>query len=452
MKNILKYMAAVLIAGFAITACSPEEFTGANGNIPQASDYADNFKVTVDQTTNYANFEFISAPGVTPVWIEGDTYSSSFGYSKYYRKKGIYTIECKVKNRNGISDGSIIRTFEIEKTKMNGFGGFDYESEFNMWTKATISNPIFWYAPGWGQIADPEYTLNDGTYMVTLPEATTDTWQAQMRMETNMSTTAASNYDFSVILTSTIDHPGVMVKLVDSTDDKVYYFEQKTKLTANEPVCFWKADMPGLDIANLNLVFDFGGNAAGTVITIESIVLKNHADDDGTKIPDEEVVPEPTWSAVDSPDNLWYNVPFTNEYYYATGEGWSQLPNPTLVVNGTEYSINLPEASTLRWQCQVSFVTEDLALTAAENYDFRVTFIPTADIPGATIKLVQQGDDTNYIFELQQDLLKDEETVFKAIKKAGKDITQTKLVLDFGGNPAGTNIVIKDVILQVHKD
>ena len=57
MKNIFKYMAGVLVAGFAMTSCSPEDFTGANGNIPQASDYTDNFKVTVDQTTNYANFE-----------------------------------------------------------------------------------------------------------------------------------------------------------------------------------------------------------------------------------------------------------------------------------------------------------------------------------------------------------------------------------------------------------
>lgn len=61
MKNIFKYIAGVLVAGFAMTSCSPEDFTGANGNIPQASDYTDNFKVTVDQTTNYANFEFTSA-------------------------------------------------------------------------------------------------------------------------------------------------------------------------------------------------------------------------------------------------------------------------------------------------------------------------------------------------------------------------------------------------------
>lgn len=452
MKNIFKYMAGVLIAGFAMTACSPEEFTGANGNIPQVSDYADNFKVTVDQATNYAHFEFISVPGITPVWIVDGAYSSAYSFSRYYRKKGTYTVEYKARNKNGMSDGSITQTFEIDKTTMNGFGGFVYESEFNMWTKATISAPIFWYAPGWGQIDDPAYTLKNGEYVVTLPEATSETWQAQMRLETNMASVSTVNYDFSVILTSTIDHPGVLVKLVENGDDGNYFFEQQITLTANEPVAFWKSDMPGIDAAQLNLVFDFGGNAAGTDITIESIVLKDRANDDGTEVPDEEIVPDPTWSEVDSPDNLWYEVPFSISYYYATGDDWSQLPDPTLVVNGTEYSINLPEASSMRWQCQVSLLTAGLELSADENYDFRVTFISSAEIPGATVKLVQDGQDDLYIFESQIDLPANDEAVFKAINKAGKDITDTKLLFDFGGNPANTNVVIKDVILQKHKD
>ena len=91
-----------------------------------------------------------------------------------------------------------------------------------------------------------------------------------------------------------------MVKLVDSSDDNIFYFAETIALTANEPVCFWKSDMAGLDIANLKFVFDFGGNAENTEIMVESIVLKDHTNDDGTIVPEEETVPEPTWSAVDS--------------------------------------------------------------------------------------------------------------------------------------------------------
>lgn len=81
MKNIFRYIAGTLFAGLVMTACSPEEFEGADGNIPQVTDFADNFVVTVDQATNYANFEFKSATGVSPVWIiDGESYSASYSF------------------------------------------------------------------------------------------------------------------------------------------------------------------------------------------------------------------------------------------------------------------------------------------------------------------------------------------------------------------------------------
>ena len=83
-----------------------------------------------------------------------------------------------------------------------------------MWTKATIAAPTFYYAPGWSAIADPAYTLENGTYNVKLSEATDDTWQAQMAMATNISTEATKNYDFSVILTASVAHSNVTVKFL----------------------------------------------------------------------------------------------------------------------------------------------------------------------------------------------------------------------------------------------
>ena len=78
--------------------------------------------------------------------------------------------------------------------------------------------------------------------------------------------------------------------------------------------------MPGIDIANLKLVFDFGRNAAGTDMTIESIVLKDHANDDGTEVPVIDETPEPTWVAVDSKDNLWNGMTYVNKFFYANSE------------------------------------------------------------------------------------------------------------------------------------
>jgi hypothetical protein len=450
MKKIYGYIGSILLVA-AMAACSPDGFTSPDeAGIPVASDYADAIKIEVNHETNYVTFSF-SGKGVMPVWIiDGKSYSTSFNMTKYYRKAGDYSVEVKIANANGMSDGSVSKTFRIEKTIMNGFSGFVYDSEFNLWTKATVDAPAFFYAPGWGQIADPAYTLNDGAYTVTLPEATTDTWQAQMPLKTDIATQAALHYDFSVILTSTTDHPGVMVKLVKDGEDGTFYFEQKIKLTANEPVCFWKSDMEGIDMANLKLVLDFGGNAAGSVITIENIVFKDHADDDGTVIPEEEQVPDPTWSAVDSADNLWHGRAFTNAFYY--GPGWGQIADPVLTIVGTEYTLVFPEATAEQWQNQVFFHTADLALEAAKNYDFRVTFVASNEVKGVTIKLAQESDDDVYLFELRKDLPAGEEFIVKSINATGVDISQAKLVFDFGGNPANTTVVIKDVILQEHKD
>lgn len=454
MKKINGYIGSILLTAamtLSMTACSPEDFASPNeAGIPVASDYADAIQIDVNQETNYVTMSF-TGKGAMPVWIiDGSSYSTSFNVTKYYRKAGDYNVEVRIANANGMSDGSITKTFRIDKTMMSGFGGFVYDSDFNMWKNATISAPTFWYAPGWSQIADPAYTLSDGAYTVTLPEATTDTWMAQMVIRTNISTEAAKNYDFSLILTSTIDHPRVMVKLVDATDDGVFYTEQTVALTANEPVCFWKSDMPGIDIANLNLVLDFGGNAAGSVITIESIVLKDHANDDGTVVPEEEQVPDPVWSDVESEENLWYGVSFTNTFYYAPD--WSQIENPALTISGSEYSLVFPEATYSQWQNQVMFITDDLATSASENYDFRATFVASKDIGNVTIKLTQNDNDDVYLFVMNKDLVAGEEVIVKSINAAGVDMSQVKLVLDFGGNPANTNVVVKDIILQIHKD
>ncbi len=452
MKNIYSYIRVIFMLvtiTLALVSCSPEDFTAPNqAGIPLAANYEDAITVEVDQSTNWVTLTF-TGTGVMPVWIvDGKTYSSSMSMKKYYRKKGDYTVDVKIANANGMSDGSITKTFSIDKTIMNGFGGYVYDSDFNIWKTATVANPTFWYAPGWGQIADPAYTFSDGAYVVTLPQATTDTWQAQMLMNTNISTNAQTNYDFSVILTSTKDHPHVTVKLVDKSDDKIYYFAKTVTLEANEPVCSWESDMPGIDIASLQLVLDFGGNEAGSDVTIENIVFKDHANDDGTVLP--EVEEDPTWVDVNSTDNLWHGVTFENTFYYAPNG--SQAANPAFTANGTEYTVSFPTATSSQWQNQVTFVTADLATTASENYDFRVALTATKDIKAVTAKLAQNDNDDVYLFIANKDILAGETTYIKVINKAGVDISRAKLVLDFGGNPYNTDVVIKDILLQKHTD
>lgn len=457
MKNIFKYMTGVLLAGFIMTACSPEKFEGANGNIPQASDYADNFKITVDQETNYANFEFISASGVSPVWIIDGTYSSLYGLSKYYRKKGTYTVECKVKNANGMSDGSVIKTFTIDKTIMNGFGGFVEDSDFNMFKGVTFNVASFYYAPGWTQIADPKYTYQKGAFTVSLPESTTDQWQAQMHVELDKKISLATDktYDFSMILTSSTKHPGVTVKVQQNGDDNTFITLQRISLDANEPKCVWFSNVQGVDITELKFAFDFGGNAADTEITLESFVLKDHANDDGTEVPEMQE-PEPSWVNVDSEDNLWNSATFTNTFFYANSD-WSARPNPDLTIDGNTYTLTFLEATAAQWQNQFAFST-DLSADTETTYDFCAILNPNVDLKGATVKLVQTDEsdvkhDDNFFFAQQVDLLGNEDNKFWVAKiKASEAMHAITLVFDFGGNPADTQVIIKDIIFQIHRN
>ena len=47
-----------------------------------------------------------------------------------------------------------------------------------------------------------------------------------MPLVSDVATNSATTYDFSVILTSSKNHGNVTVKLVDSADDGIYYFER----------------------------------------------------------------------------------------------------------------------------------------------------------------------------------------------------------------------------------
>lgn len=354
-------------------------------------------------------------------------------------------------------NGNIAWHYILTTEKDEIFEGFKYDSEFNMWKQATVDAPWFYYAPGWSQIANPEYTLSGSTYKVTLPAATSDQWQAQMKLSTNISTSAASNYDFSVVLNSSQKHPGVTVKLVDATNDDSFYFTEKVALNPGEDAVFYKSDMKGIDMASVALVLDFGGNAENTEVTIRNIVLKDHANDDGTKLPeDKPVVDNVIWNE-DAPLNMWVNTPIETGFYYADAN-WAPHPvNPGINKTDTGWQISLPLATVMQWQAQIFFHT-GMTAVKDEVYDFRCALKSSNDIANATVKLVQSNEDdvdnsANFFFTQNIALTADEEFMLKMpAMPAPCDMQAITLVLDFGGNPENTEIAINKVIFQKHME
>ena len=334
------------------------------------------------------------------------------------------------------------------------WAGFNPNSEFNMWKNAEYSM-FFWYAPGWAQIADPAFEANGNDYTVTLNEATTDQWQAQMAFKTNLSTSAANNYDFSCIINSDKDLNGATVKLVKDGDDNVFYFADRIDLKAGQDYIFWKSDMPGIDMERVNLFFDFGGCQAGTVVNINSIVLKNHADDDGTVLPNPDVPDGPVmdWD-YESGANLWKAVDdgtaFNAFGYWFADNSWSPIENAPCVHNGDTYEITLPEGmGGSQWQGQFHIDTY-LTASAAKTYNFYMVMEADNNCPGVTIKLTDSGD-SNFFCEGRHDITADVPFIFKltgATLKDGVDATAIRLFFDFGGSPAGTHVKISKIYFE----
>ncbi len=469
MKLYIKSLAiAAMALGCAavLPACTEDDVYEVNATaVPNAADYADKVTIDVDQTTNIATLTF-NAPGVYPIWIvDGKTYSTKHQLSKFYRKAGVYSVDLKVGNANGVSTESVPLSFTIDKTQMNGFGGFVYESEYNLWNGATKNDPSFWYAPGWSQIADPAYTFDGTTYTVLLPEATTDQWMAQMHIGTDICLNMGELYDGSFIFTSTMDLKNVTLKIHpdgDDDDSHSFFCNSKINLTAGEPQTFWFSGLEAVVPMN-NLVFtlDFGGNPAGVEVSIENFVIKSHANDDGTVLPELPSEPEPSWVDVASADNLWSGANYTNAFYYAPG--WSQIADPVLDFSGKDFTVNLPSATFEQWQAQVMFHTDLSAPDTATLYDFCITLESNTDIAAAMVKLTQSDEydadgnkiahDGNFFFAENVALTAGSPKKFWLSKiSAPEAMHAISLVLDFGGNPDNTEVKVSNIIFQNHHD
>jgi hypothetical protein len=72
------------------------------------------------------------------------------------------------------------------------------------------------------------------------------------------------------------DINGVTIKLTDATSDDIFYFTERVNLPAYEEVVFKSVLMEGMNIDNLKLVFDFGGNPDGTEVEVSNIILQQH--------------------------------------------------------------------------------------------------------------------------------------------------------------------------------
>ena len=644
MKNLFKYSIGALFAGLAMTACSPDEFSGADPNgIPSVSGV--DFNISVDQETNQMIATYTPQPGTYPVWIlNGTTYSTlqEVGYNN--PEAGTYTIDMKIGNRNGFSQGTISKTFTFNETKVDysadfrritgkewriankevahmgcgpagtagtewwsaqpndkkDFGvyddritftadnrkggtytynagadgmtyvnwgtsfnptgaepdvdvalgnqtstwsfevydwedaegnvtkqtyiqlgkntlfpyissnaqyenpkfrietltatkivlvydapdrsiswrfiltsaaderlveeqGFDANSDFNLW-KGVTPDATFYFAPNWSpdRTADMQATYNDkgNDYTITVPDAAFDRWQAQMHLHTTgVETSAANHYDFSCIFVADADIDGVTVKVTNEADNEAIIDVDNISLKAGKEYVFWKSDIEGKDLSPVKIVFDFGHASGATNINVSNIVLKDHANNDGTIVSESgegggEDKPTMDWN-YESGANLWKAVDdgtlFDAFGYWFADDSWTALgTQPEATHNGDTYEITIPEGiGGSQWQGQFHIDTK-LTASAAKAYNFYFVMETDNDCPGVTVKLTDAGD-SNFFCEGRHDVKADEPFIFKlegATLKEGKDAEAIRLFFDFGGSPAGTHVKISKIYFE----
>ena len=332
-----------------------------------------------------------------------------------------------------------------------GFQGFDSNSDCNMWKNCQFTNEFFYTNPDWAQIDNPTVTEKNGAYTIELPTATAMQWQAQVKFLTDMTTNAVTKYDFSCKLVSTTDHPGVTLKLVKTGDDNSFYFAERIDLKANQEVLFYRSDMDGIDMDNITLVVDGGGNADNTKLTISNIDLQEHKCD-GVEAPAEEE--DKTVYNYNSASNIWKShvddkgdAGFTTFFFYAPG--WTEIDAPDFTADKGHYTVELPTATFAQWQAQVHLIT-DIPGEADTPYDFSCKFLAKKDIKGVTVKITDTSSDENFFFMNTYDLKAGEEYQVKvpaSILKVGA-ADALKFVFDFGGNPEGEKVEIYDIIFQ----
>ncbi len=352
-------------------------------------------------------------------------------------------------------DRSIAWRYELtSQAETKEFHGFDPNSDCNMF-KTAKNNITFWYADeNWQQRPDPTMVAGDNYWSVNFPLGNAAQWQSQMMFHTDMATNAATNYDFSILLTSDKDIKAVTVKLTQDDNDDIYFFVDNIDLKAGEEYIFWKSNMPGVDINNVKLVLDFGGCQDNTNVDISSIVLKEHSCKDGTVVPEDiPVGPIMDWDA-DAPSNMWKAVEDGSAFVGVTpwfaDNNWSQIADPAWSHEGGVWTLTIPEGmGSSQWQGQFPIATT-LTASASKKYNFYCVVEADNDCPGVTIKLTETGKDDNFFFADTNPVVGDVPFIFKkeGVTLPLNDAAALSLFFDFGGSPAGTNIKISKIYFE----
>lgn len=452
MNKIFKYIGSSLITGLALTACSPESFDGPDqAGIPSISNVEIN--MNVDQTVNQATFSVANLPAQTyAIWtVNGNQYSTLNPMNWANNKAGTYDVELRLGNRNGFSQGSISKSFTFENSqidltpyynRISRTWRINYAEAGHMGCGEPGSDGSNWWSANpndkadWG-VYDDRITFDaDGGYTYNPGDGGT------MYVNTGCSIFSEFNTNDGQDFMADVDAQTASYKFDVDGENIVLILPANTQFPyISSDAQFANPKFTVLKLTNNEMILLYEGDG----ITWRFVFTSK-----------EEEAPAFGGFKADSEFNLWKGATFTNDFYYAHGEGWEANPTPIgfETIADNKYKVTLPCESNMQWQAQVKFFT-NITSSSANNYDFSAIFTPTNDIKGATVKLVLHGggdNDNIFYFADRIDLSAGDSYVFWKSDMPGIDMDHVDLVLDFGGAPAGTEVEIKNIVFKNHAD
>lgn len=470
MNKIFKYIGSALACVLAVTACSPEEFTGADQNGLPTVD-GRQVSVTTDQETNTAVFTVSGDfKGCYPVWyLDGKIYSFLATGSYSSMEQGTHELEVRVMNRNGISQASAKGSFTFNETKVDFTPYFskmcnkqwriDYAEVGHMgcgpsgtdgseWWKAAVNDKADWgvYDDRISFAHSDSDPATGGTYSYNPGEGGT------VYVNTGCSAFAEFNTNDGNDFMATVAPQSSSFTLVPGTfnDEACLYiqFAPQTLLpyipndaTYNNP--YYRIE--ALTNTRMVLVCDEGSIAWRLVFTSR--------EDTGLPEPGDEAGATMDWN-YDAASNLWKGVDTGDNFdkvspWFANND-WAQIADPEWKHEGDTWQITMPEGiGSSQWQGQFPIHTT-LSASMNKRYNFYCVVESDNDMPGLTIKLTETGDDNNFFFADRHEVTADKAFVYKAenMSLPLKDAAALSLFLDFGGTPAGTVVKVSKIYFE----
>ena len=470
MNKIFKYIGSALACVLAITACSPDEFTGADQNGLPTVD-GRQVSVTTDQETNTAVFTVSGDfKGCYPVWyLDGKIYSFLATGSYSSMEQGTHELEVKVMNRNGISQASVKGSFTFNETKVDFTPYFsklcnkqwriDYAEVGHMgcgptgtdgseWWKAAVNDKADWgvYDDRISFAHSDSDPATGGTYSYNPGEGGT------VYVNTGSSAFAEFNTNDGNDFMATVAPQTSSYTLVPGTfnDEACLYiqFAPQTLLPyiANDAAYnnpYYRIE--ALTNTRMVLVCDEGSIAWRLVFTSR--------EDTGLPEPGDEAGATMDWN-YDAASNLWKGVDTGDNFdkvspWFANND-WAQIADPEWKHEGDTWQITMPEGiGSSQWQGQFPIHTT-LSASMNKRYNFYCVVESDNDMPGLTIKLTETGDDNNFFFADRHEVTADKAFVYKAenVSLPLKDAAALSLFLDFGGTPAGTVVKVSKIYFE----